>query len=820
MGKKWAKELEDGTSDAFEYELYLVGRLDDKFFAQKDNQIGKVKIRTADPNIDILNVQILNRIDKFFYNNGKNQINTKVRELLALSLNQRFIENAAFGKQLLKKEFEQYLLDYLSGIESYLEESSFTLLMPNEPENQKGIKYNLTKNILHLIGWCKLNENEKRTVYNERLDKEEDFSVDFSGNYESRLKDNEIDIIYINSILEPEYSSDIQNIIQRNTHSIDLVREHFNKNDKTYTEHSIDFLLSTKESELHYNYVDEIKDCYKSNFLNKEIIYYALDNQRAAFLISAIITAQMYRNDLAVKFLYPITEDTSTEKKIGKRGTCLPPQYINSSIIPIIKENQDKISVLLFCSDPYSKDRLRKLIWLLIRLTSGLSNEYQIYFSDYTEEHLNEVNDVIRSYHDEELIKKLSVKRLVICETNRLGKIPLPQNQNLVDEKFDEKKNIKKKIFITPQLIEYLPYGDNIKPFLDSEFVTSQDLKIFLSKKGIFLKTADKKKIIHLMTSLLFSPAEIESLVEFVSLKDKTMIDSSKSYSLIVDKSIIIQAISKEPFNFKELGKDLGVSLLSDINVKQSEKNPNEFIVEVLVEQKNPNKQAMVSSTYSLARVTIRVDKNDEKIDFDKSYNSKPARIIAERMVRVIADKLRSKVFIEDDIMEILFSHFDNKERVNFLLSYTNIDSSTIFTDYNTKSFKYMFDESKDLPKEYQDKAGKEYVTQAKGKNLEGVKELCDDAFKIIVYCEEIGINYKFNIRGVFGNYFVTLNFSDALKNKITPDGIFQFQGKTYLNTRNKDKVKNIDMIERELKQEFKRLITEKLMHFKKISLC
>jgi hypothetical protein len=816
MAKKWAKDLEDGTSDAFEYDLYLVGRLDDKLFSQKDKLIGKVKIRTADADINNLNAQILNRIGKFFYNNGRNQINTKIRELLSFSLSQRFIENSAFGRQLTKLEFNQVLLDYLSGIEAYLERSPFSLLMPNEPINSKGINYNLIKNIQHLIGWFKLNENEKVTIYNERLDKDEDFIVDFWGNYESRLKDNETDFIYINGTLEPEYPSNIQNIIQQNACSVDLIRDRIIKIDNAYTEHSIDFILSTKESELSFNYIDEIKNFYKSSFLNKDIIYYILDNQKTTFLVSSIITAQLYRDNLAVKFLYPITEDTSSEKKIGKRGICLPPQYINSSIIPIIKENREKISILLFCSDSYSKDRLRKLIWLLIRLTSGLGNEYQIYFPDYTEEHLNEVNEVIRSYQDDELSQKLSVKRLFMCETNKLGVIPKPQNHQLLDEEFEETKNEIKKIKIKPHLIEYLPYGDNIKPFLDSEFVTSQDLKIFLSKKGIFLKTADKKKIIHLMTSLLFSPAEIESLVEFVTVKDKTMNNSTKTYTLLANNNIN-RLIEKESFNFNEIGKDLGISLLSEAKVKRSEKNRNEFVVEVLVEHKNPNKQAMVSSTYSTACVTICPDKNDSKLDFDKSYNSRTARIIAERIVKVIADKLLSKDVIEDDMAEVAFSNFNNKERVNFLLSYTNIESSNILNDYNTKSFKYMFDETQNLPPEYQDKIGKEYVTQSKGKNLEGIKELVEDSFKDIIYCEEISISYKFNIRGVSGNYYVILNFSDALKNKNILDGIFQFQGKVYLNTRNKEKIKSIDAVEKELKQEFKRLINEKLKQFKKI---
>lgn len=75
-----------------------------------------------------------------------------------------------------------------------------------------------------------------------------------------------------------------------------------------------------------------------------------------------------------------------------------------------------------------------------------------------------------------------------------------------------------------------------------------------------------------------------------------------------------------------------------------------------------------------------------------------------------------------------------------------------------------MFDEDATLPQEYEDKKGKECITQLKGKNLDSIRELQDTTLKSIILCEEISINYKFKIRDITGNYFVIINFSDALK--------------------------------------------------------
>lgn len=69
-----------------------------------------------------------------------------------------------------------------------------------------------------------------------------------------------------------------------------------------------------------------------------------------------------------------------------------------------------------------------------------------------------------------------------------------------------------------------------------------------------------------------------------------------------------------------------------------------------------------------------------------------------------ITKQLIQNNVIEDKADEVLFSSFSNLERANYLLSFTNIESSNIFTDFNAKSIKYMFDESVILPQEYEDK--------------------------------------------------------------------------------------------------------------------
>lgn len=264
------------------------------------------------------------------------------------------------------------------------------------------------------------------------------------------------------------------------------------------------------------------------------------------------------------------------------------------------------------------------------------------------------------------------------------------------------------------------------------------------------------------MTGLLFSSMDIDSLVGFVNINEKPLYTTSKQYQIFDDidtKQIVNQAINNiQPTCLQN-------NLKARVVTSETISNDNGSVtIKTYLEETNPNKQALVNVTNSISQVTINIDHNNRKLEFTKEYNSKPARVLAERIVNDMSQRLIQQHLLEDKATEILFSNFTNLERANYLLSFTNIDSSSIFTDFDAKTFKYMFDESATLPLEYEDKKGKECITHLKGKNLDSIRELQDETLKSIILCEEISINYKFKIRDITGNYFVIISFSDALK--------------------------------------------------------
>ena len=808
--RKWAKELTNLTPNASEYKLVLIGNIANNV---SDN-IENVVIENKNMSISDFQSIIMQKINNFFEYNGKPVISSKLCQLFVRALNHKILEDSIVGKVLYRDEFKNNLIAGFDAIEEQIKRNPLSLLLSDNPVTNDDSRIDLMDNVLNLFGWKYMTKNENQSIYNEHLGKEMIYSLDYWASYESPLKDKRNDVLYINADIDTNYSCNLQADIKNKLHTFDIIRDKLISTNRiiidNVCEYNINFILSLDKNDRGQRITDAV-DSYKSSLLDKNITYYLVDNYRLEFLISSIITAKAYRSELPVKYLYPITEDNSEIKKIGKRGTYMPPQFLNSSILPIIKEDSNKISVLLFCSDTFTTNNLRKLIWLVLRLTSGLANEYILYFPDYEYAKENIVNEVLRSYGNSDI--NIQVKRISHVEVENLKLIPVDYRESSMGEQYDESKN--KNLMIQPHLIEYLPYGDSMRPFLASDAVKAIDLKAFLSNKGIFLKSADKTKIIQLMTSLLFSSMDIDSLVEFVNINEKPLSTTSKQYKIFDDvdtKTIINQAVSN--IQMSCLQNNLKARIVSNETIP----NDNGSItIKTYIEETNPNKQALVNVTNSISQVTINIDHNTRKLEFIKEYNSRPARVVAERLVNDMSKRLIQQHLIEDKAVEILLSNFTNLERANYLLSFTNIDSSNIFTDFNAKTFKYMFDERAILPQEYEDKKGKECITHLKGKNLDSIRELQDETLKSIILCEEISINYKFKIRDISGNYFVVINFSDALKNKPSPDGLFHYNYKCYINNNCKERVSDIKTLEKELKIEFNRLVREKLNLFNKI---
>ena len=341
--KKWAQELKSSTTDAKSYTLFLIGRLSDSLYSRLSDV--EIDVLHKELNIDSLMAEMFVLVEKFYSRRGKEKITYEVREILTNSLITEFYKSSIVGKVIAREDFDSLLLKQIGDIERMASENPFAQFMPAQILSSTQSKsHEVARNILKLIGWDNLEEPEPIVEIDEETGDVLNYDVDFYQKWESKLKDNVVDNIYISAFVDGKYPSNAKKQVQEYLISTNKCLESYRNKGIVSTKEqaifSVLFWLSLNNEEVNKDYNDSLRNIVKSNDLDSSVTYLVMDNARTNFLVSSIIAAKNF-NNLPVKFLYPITEENSSLKKIGKRGYRLPPQYINSSVLPIIKESDE-----------------------------------------------------------------------------------------------------------------------------------------------------------------------------------------------------------------------------------------------------------------------------------------------------------------------------------------------------------------------------------------------------------------------------------------------------------------------------------------------
>jgi len=813
--KRWAAELKVDTN-ADEYELICIGRADDKLYETSD--IDGIRIIFKPLDDDLLLSDCLVKLGLFYESKDRHQVSIVLKQILLYGLTFKLSVDSIYGRTISRNEFDAVLIDWLSAIEKhvvknpYLRFTDFSTDQATDP-NQK-----IITNFLKIIGWDSYVQNLSLEYFDEKMQAPDVAKVDYYLTFESKLKDETNDHIFINIKFDDQYPEQSRAEIREFINHTNRITDSFRNQRRIDPQaknaiYNILFWLSMSNNEFDLDFVAKNQKIFLDSYLAGEQHYLLVDNLKANFILSSVITAKNYRNELPVKFLYPITEFNSGYNKIGKRGFELPPEYINTSLLPIIKEDVEKISVLLFSADPYSKEHLIKVVWFLIRLTSGLANEYVIYFSDYSDNNQQEIQDALKTFENNDLFRKVTVAKSLFVETKSIVDLNVPRNTAEIIEIQDGLS--KREIGVNDVFKAQLPYGDILKPLLNTDKVNAADLKVFLAQKGIYQRNAEKRKLMDLMVRLVFSPSELDNFVQIINVKDRPI--STTPYFLpSLSDANIAQIFREIQPNFEAVTDNLPAKLCDPVVFTPDPDDPQLFVYASSVEMKDPTKQIAVNTHWEVIRITYQ--KLDRGFILNNiETNSKYAKIIASRITRLVKEQLVEHGHISDETTEISFHNFiSNRERVNFLLSYNDIRSSQIFISQDITGLKYIFDESQDIPDNYKDKTNKDLLILFRGKKLEGLRELSEENFKDIILLEQIKISYQFEYKGVKSYYTVIYDFSDALKNKPTFQGNFRSQPYLTKNWSVK-RLRNIGSLEKILAKEVERLKIEKLKRFDKI---
>jgi len=246
----------------------------------------------------------------------------------------------------------------------------------------------------------------------------------------------------------------------------------------------------------------------------------------------------------------------------------------------------------------------------------------------------------------------------------------------------------------------------------------------------------------------------------------------------------------------------------------ESNATKDEFKLTLITETKDPTSSLLVNTKPGKAEVVIK-KKDNQLVVVTENTISRADKYIVNRLVKIIEEEFKRIDFIEEEKIKVMFNNFSsNTERVNFLLSFSNIASSVMFHEADIQNIRFKFDENTEIPELYRDKVDKDLIINFEGKGLQTLTELSELNAKESIFLEEMRVLYKFHFLNIKnGMYKVTYNFSNALKNKPEFNGVFK-SAPYLIKTNSVKSLSSIENLEKELAKEIENLKLEKLKLF------
>jgi hypothetical protein len=490
---------------------------------------------------------------------------------------------------------------------------------------------------------------------------------------------------------------------------------------------------------------------------------YLVDNQKATFIVSAIRTAKNLYPGSSIKFLYPHTGRNNETEEVIVAGETMPIQYINTSLLPIVID-ADRTYTLLFCDQSFNSEALKRLIWFVIKI-SGLANSITIFFNDFDPtRHDGEVNFIKQSFRDNFITDKITVSR-----TGHYDYVTLKEAQRNIAVEGNLRPILKETktvaTAIEDTLDRRLPFGEMMRPIIDSTVLTDSDIKGFLIRKGIYLGKAAKTETVPLLSTLLLSPNELETLRSLLKTKEDKVKSVPRSAKL-VDPSMDIKKISTliRPIINRSVEATLPDNcILACEPVYELYEDKNVFKASFRIQKHNSTKD-LISGT-QINDATMNFELNNGELDVRMDYTTRESYKFITKSFERIEHGLLSQNVIDNSFFSIKFNLFKNNvDRVNYLLSFMDTSSSVFLKDAQLEYIAIRPDGSldEDIPFDLNSLKDKVNMLSIGGQRLDTIHYF-DIEYKRAILMQSVKIKYSYNYLTEKGFCLLDLDFKNGL---------------------------------------------------------
>lgn len=229
---------------------------------------------------------------------------------------------------------------------------------------------------------------------------------------------------------------------------------------------------------------------------------------------------------------------------------------------------------------------------------------------------------------------------------------------------------------INQNINRFLPFGDSLRIILQNTSYSAADMKGFLKRKGVFVESKEDDVLIPLLTTTLVSPIEFDYIKE----KIKTKEDKEKLITRTLEWNTQDTLISSIPpdFNIQEIIKQafprykvIGNPNFVAQRVKAGE---NERIsLEFRCETENYSREWYRAKNDFKGQIALEKVMKGDKVQLQITYTSQETKDVSEKVFKKLEKHFKEKKIIDEnkEPERIMFNSFNNEERIEFLLSFT-----------------------------------------------------------------------------------------------------------------------------------------------------
>jgi len=560
-------------------------------------------------------------------------------------------------------------------------------------------------------------------------------------------------------------------------HMVDLAYaiecfENSNLKDETFIDEFNDdetigvlFWISS-ESSRSYSVVSELNNIFLKSDLHYKRIH-VIDNERIEFINKSleIVTGKKFFG-YEFSFHYIDTPNNLGDNNKKTNGNFLPIEMLNSDI-QIFKLQKDKEIILVFViKDEFHEDSLKRILGLAHRVSNNLASNIQIFFpffEHHRQENKNKINKVKNQFKEKSFINTTNIYGYDI------GFKDVDETIFISDKMYDDE-------IIEPSLDDgkFLPYGEYLRSLLSDSLITDTELKKLLREKGIYVCNGIKEETIPILSSLLLTPREFNTLKEHHKTKEDKENRQSSRFKTEVKPTVESLKKVLTVINFNDIDRDKFTNYKYKIPKRRfqvdEEKKQLKIDYEIERHQKNKSWDKQIDNF----KGTVILDCNGNTLELisESISTSKETLKINKKIIGYIEQRLKEQKIISQDAKEekILMGDMRNEEIIAFLLEFTNNNILKNIEFLNVISIDIEIDESITLPENSQIKWMESKIKKLKldGNKIEDIEILTDNQNHKYLKCWGIIIEYKFDNFSGNGTALVELKFNPSNKGEFS----------------------------------------------------